>query len=79
MNPNCFECRHLLIRPAGTFPYVCRRYGFESSRFTMPSLIVLEAVGSFCLGFEPKEVPAEKAPILKFVDPEKGENIDESV
>ena len=45
----------------------------------MPSLIVLESVGSFCLGFEPKEVPAEKAPILKFVDPEKGENVDESV
>lgn len=79
MNPNCFQCKHLQIRPAGNFPYICRRYGFESSRYTMPSMIVLEAVGSYCLGFEEKDTMPEKRPALKFIDLEKGENFDESI
>lgn len=79
MNPNCFQCQHLLIRPASPFPYVCRKYGFESSRFTMPSLIVLESVGSYCLAYEPKVIFEEKAPSLKVVDLERGELFDQSI
>ncbi len=46
---------------------------------SMPSLVVFEAVGSFCLGFEPKEEAESPQPKIRFVDPEKGENFDESV
>jgi hypothetical protein len=54
---DCTRCRQFLVTWRPGTPRGCRLYGFEGVR--LPSLVVLEATGEACQGFEPRE-PAER-------------------
>ena len=54
--PNCWDCRFLTITWDPRMPYGCKLMGFRSK--VIPSMEVLRTDGRFCVGFQPKPVPA---------------------
>lgn len=52
---DCTRCRQFLVTWRPETPRGCRLYGFEGLR--LPSLVVLEATGEPCLGFDPRLRP----------------------
>lgn len=54
--PNCWGCRYFSISWDPNRPYACDLMGFKSKM--LPSIEVLRADGHFCIGFEPKPLPA---------------------
>lgn len=51
---DCMKCIHFAVTWEPNSPKSCKLYGFKSAR--MPSLVVLQASGVPCMGFERKEV-----------------------
>ena len=49
---DCTRCRHFLVTWRPETPRGCSLYGFEGLR--IPSLVVREATGEACQGFEAK-------------------------
>ena len=50
--PECRRCQHAYITYESATPHGCRAFGFKSAR--PPSIVVLEASGQPCSGFEAK-------------------------
>ena len=50
---DCFACRHFYITHAPSFPYGCRRIGFQSRQ--LPCVEVRSVSGTTCSCFSPKE------------------------
>jgi hypothetical protein len=60
---DCTRCRQYLVTWRPETPRGCRLYGFEGLR--LPSLVVHEATGAPCQGFDPRATasapPAQRA------------------
>jgi hypothetical protein len=50
--PNCFKCKYFYITWDKNFPNGCRIYGIKTRH--IPSVVVLQATGEGCLGFDEK-------------------------